>query len=253
MENNLNENVEQNVTQEVPNNSGKKSNKGVIAILIVIIFILAVLCLLFATNTISFKSKTTSNETNNSSDTTVEETTENVLISEDEAINIVKELYNDDVRFIFNQMISYCGEYAEGENTTISINGFTYRKSASFKTLEELENHLKKYMTESLLNNTDYNRTTSIDGNEVTSYYEKDGALYCNGWNKGSNMDLGKYLVEKSEFEISNIEEDSFKAHIKAAYSELNSEKVGVTLSINVTVIKENGNWLLSGYQEVNE
>ena len=34
----------------------EKSNKGVIALLIVIIFILAVLCVLFATNTINFKS-----------------------------------------------------------------------------------------------------------------------------------------------------------------------------------------------------
>lgn len=37
----------------------KNSNKGVIALLIVIIIILAVLCVLFATNTISFNSNTT--------------------------------------------------------------------------------------------------------------------------------------------------------------------------------------------------
>ena len=45
-----------------------KNNKGIIVLLIVIIIILSSLCVLFATNTISFKSNNTINDTSNNDD-----------------------------------------------------------------------------------------------------------------------------------------------------------------------------------------
>ena len=64
-----------------------KNNKGVIILLIVIIIILSSLCVLFATNTISFKSNNTINDTSNNDDVNdkidVNLSINNVIISED--------------------------------------------------------------------------------------------------------------------------------------------------------------------------
>lgn len=51
----------------------KKSNKGIIILMIIIIVILAVLCILFATNTITFNHKEIKNEIENQKNTSTEE------------------------------------------------------------------------------------------------------------------------------------------------------------------------------------
>lgn len=244
-----------------------KEEKGkniIIILLLVIVIMLVALCVLFATGTISFNSKTMNNDISSSSnnnmsntenDNTVDTVETATKLTNGEAISIVKKLYNADVRYIYNQMITYCGEMESGEGAYLSIDDFNYTKSKSFKNLKELENHLKTYMTESLLKSSNYNRSVTSNGKEVTSYIEKDGALYCNGWNKGSNMELAYYVEDETTFEISNITEDSFDAKIDAVYYDVSYEEnksasAKTIKNISVTVVRQNGNWLLDKYSE---
>ena len=67
----------------------EKNNKSLIAVLIIIIIILAVLCILFATNTISFKSNSVDNNNQSNGNVTDNNTTEDTSST----INDLKELY----------------------------------------------------------------------------------------------------------------------------------------------------------------
>lgn len=224
----------------------KNNNKGVIVLLVVIIVILALLCILFATGTISLKSNSVDNNQNSNGITD----NNNNLITNNEAESILKNLYNDAVRHIYNEGVSYCGTYATGDNVTLSLNGFSYTKSATFNNFAELENYLKGYMTDSLLASSNYNKSTTFEGTTINSYYEKDGSLYCNGWNKGGNMSLANYLVNESTFTASNITENSFDGVINAVYSDFDNNNK-TTKSIKVSVVKENNSWLLNTYEEL--
>ncbi len=223
----------------------KNNNRGVIVLLVVIIVILALLCILFATGTISLKSNSVDNNQNSNGITD-----NNNLITNNEAESILKNLYNDAVRHIYNEGVSYCGTYATGDNVTLSLNGFSYTKSATFNNFAELENYLKGYMTDSLLASSNYNKSTTFEGTTINSYYEKDGSLYCNGWNKGGNMSLANYLVNESTFTASNVTENSFDGVIKAVYSDFDNNNK-TTKSIKVSVVKENNSWLLNTYEEL--
>ena len=224
----------------------KNNNKGVIVLLVVIIVILALLCILFATGTISLKSNSVDNNQNSNGITD----NKNNLITNNEAESILKNLYNDAVRHIYNEGVSYCGTYATGDNVTLSLNGFSYTKSATFNNFAELENYLKGYMTDSLLASSNYNKSTTFEGTTINSYYEKDGSLYCNGWNKGGNMSLANYLVNESTFTASNVTENSFDGVINAVYSDFDNNNK-TTKSIKVSVVKENNSWLLNTYEEL--
>ncbi len=226
----------------------KKNNGGIlVGILIGVVVMLLVFIGLFMTNTISFTSKS-DNNSNMSSGNEIQDNKNNNL-TESEAINIVKNLYNDAVRHIFNEGVSYCGKYATGDNVTLSLNGFSYSKSATFNSFEEIENYLKGYMTESLLASTRFNQSVTNNGVTISSYYEKDGSLYCNGWNKGGNMELTNYLVNESTFTVTNITKNSFDGTINAVYNDVNNVNK-TTKIIKVSVIRENNKWLLNTYEE---
>jgi hypothetical protein len=223
----------------------EKNNKGVVALLVVIIVFLLALVILLATGTVSFRFNSVDNNQNSNGITD-----NNNLITNNEAESILKNLYNDAVRHIYNEGVSYCGTYATGDNVTLSLNGFSYTKSATFNNFAELENYLKGYMTDSLLASSNYNKSTTFEGTTINSYYEKDGSLYCNGWNKGGNMSLANYLVNESTFTASNITENSFDGVINAVYSDFDNNNK-TTKSIKVSVVKENNSWLLNTYEEL--
>ena len=65
----------------------RNSNKGVIALLIVIIVILGALCVLFATRTISFNTNTTNNNDNHQSNTQNEENNPNKTTNENDNVD----------------------------------------------------------------------------------------------------------------------------------------------------------------------
>ena len=104
-------------------------------------------------------------------------------------------------------------------------------------------------MTEKLLASSNYNSSTVLDGKTIYSYYEKNGNLYCNSWGKGSNLGLSNYLVDESNFYISNITENMFDGLIYAVYSDANNSNK-TTKIIKVSVVKQNNNWLLNTYEE---
>lgn len=215
----------------------------------IIIIILGGLVVLFATNKINFNSNVIDeNTTQENGDTTKDELedNENIILTESEAITALKTVYNEAVRHIFNQEVAYCGE-TEG---ILDLNGFLYYKSTSFDSFAELESYLKKYMTNKLLSTSNYNKVTTLNGVEVNSYYEKDGNLYCNTWNKGGNVSLSYYQESESIFEITNIEDNSFTATINAVYYDVAKENK-TTKKMNVVLVKNNDIWLMDSYEEV--
>lgn len=218
----------------------RKSSKVLIVVLSVIIVILSALVILLGTGVISFKkdSKTITNNSNNTNTNKKEFTKEN-------AESKLKELYSDAVRGIFNEKVAFCGSY---DNESVEVNGYSYKKSSTFKSFDELDKYVKKYMTEDLLATTDYNKKVTLD-TTITSYYEKDGSLYCNNWNKGGNLELAKFLTDESTYTVSNLTEDSFDGTISAVYSN-DSNTVKTTKNIKVSVIKQNNNWLINSYVE---
>jgi len=56
-------------------------------------------------------------------------------ITKTEALTILKNLFNDAVRHIFNESVSFCGECKIGD-IGLSINGFFYSKSATFNSFD---------------------------------------------------------------------------------------------------------------------
>lgn len=171
-------------------------------------------------------------------------------LSNDEALTILKISYNDIVRHIFNEGVAFCGEYDEGEKSKIKLNGFLYLKSATFNSFNELDSYVKKYLTENLLSTTRYNNSASFDETTIDSYYEKGGKLYCNTWNKGSNMLLASYSESDSKYEIQSINNnDSFVGIIDAVY--FTEDNVQTNIKIKLTIINQNDNWLIDSYEEI--
>ena len=217
----------------------KSNSKGglFVGILIGIVIMLVVGGCLFATKTISFSSKTDSNNVN-------KKTVSNNILTKDEAVAILKEKYNVSRKVFDLGMISYCGEYATGDNSSKNINDTLYMKSATYSSFEELSNYLKNYMTEELLNSTkNYNDSVS------KSYYEENGNLYCNTRNKGSDVTYSIFIDDESKYTINEINEKEIKATIQAVYFD-NSETSKNTRIIDVSMIKNSDKWLINSYED---
>ena len=217
--------------------SVNKNKSLIISFLMFIIIILITLTIILIMNNIKLNENI--KEINN----------ETEKLNEWEAILILKANYNDAVRHIFNEGVSYCGLTDAGTN--LYLNGFSYYKSVTYNTFEELREYLKQYMSDELLATSRFNHTYNMDGVEISSYIEKDGNLYCNFWNKGGNMLLVYYSEAETSFEITNIEDDSFDAIINAVYHSVD-KNYRTVLKIKVSVIKQNDKWVLDTYEELN-
>lgn len=225
-----------------------KNKNIIIGLLLVIVIILFALVILFATGTISFNSNVinTNDVQKNNDNVNNELNIQKNMLTESEAIAILKNNYNDVVRHIFNEAVAFCGT----TDGTLNLNGFLYRKSTLFNNFTELESYLKKYMTDNLLSISNYNKSTVLNGVEVSTYYEKDGSLYCNTWNKGGNMSLVYYEESQSNFKIIDVEDGFFTATIDAVYYD-DAREIKTTKKINVSVVKNDDVWLIDSYKEV--
>lgn len=217
--------------------SVNKNKSLIISFLMFIIIILITLTIILIMNNIKLNENI--KEINN----------ETEKLNEWEAILILKANYNDAVRHIFNEGVSYCGLTDFGTN--LSLNGFSYSKSVTYNTFEELREYLKQYMSDELLVTSRFDYTYDMDGVVISSYIEKDGNLYCNGWNKGSNLLLVHYSEVETNFKITNIEDDSFDAIINAVYHSVD-KNYRTVLKIKVSVIKQNDKWVLDTYEQLN-
>ena len=214
----------------------QNNNRGVITLLIVFIVILAVLCVLFATGTISLKPSTTNNgqqaSENNSQNDKVISNEEAVIISK----NIMDKYFNE--VFYYHQA-PYCGtgtyDFNEGESLQYytAENGNSYLPSKEYKTKSEIIEYFKSYLSDKLIEKIVNDR----------DYIEKDDKLYCLVPNKGSLS----YVKEKSIYEVSNITENKIIGKGIIAYDATGAE---LTLKADFTLIRKNNNWILDNYKE---
>ena len=233
--------------------NNKKNNGVIIGLLIGIIIMLVAFIALFATNTISFTSKATTNESGTTN------TEENNTLSNDEAISVVKNIFsNSTVQYLLDEpKITYCNTetkiYSE-EELGIEYKWNGYQKCTDYKSYEELSNYFKSFFTEEYYNNTisKYNYVKQSnkmsDGSISYNYYEKDGSLYAAITGKGSDVLKDNFQENKSTCEINELSENSITATINAIwFSGIEgdySEKVKMTLK------KNNDKWLIDSYQK---
>lgn len=214
----------------------QNNNRGVITLLIVFIVILAVLCVLFATGTISLKPSTTNNgqqaSENNSQNDEVISNEEAVIISK----NIMDKYFNE--VFYYHQA-PYCGtgtyDFNEGESLQYytTENGTSYLPSKEYKTKSEIIEYFKSYLSDELIEKIVNDR----------DYIEKDDKLYCLVPNKESLS----YVKEKSIYKVSDITENKIIGKGIIAYDATGAE---LTLKADFTLIRKNNNWILDNYKE---
>lgn len=226
----------------------QNNNKGVIALLVAIIVILAVLCVLFATGTINLTNNSSSNNQQTNNNETIKEMTEA------EATTTIKNVFNNStVQYLVNHIsVTYC----KIETTSISEkelgldyqwNG--YHKCTDFNSYEQLTNYFKQYVTEDYFNSLLLKETylkqknTLANGTEMYNYYEKDGNLYAASTGKGSNVNKYKFLDNETVYKIDSFDNNQITAKWENVsgnkYSEL--EKM--------TITNDNGNWKVSSYE----
>jgi len=229
----------------------EKGKNTIIIVLLVIVVALVAFIVLLLTNTINIR---LNNNTNNG----VEASGKDNTVDDNDAIDydaeaIAREKMPVAISLANQEKIDsvYCGAFVDDDMITIDTN-IDYVKiimdaSSKFKTLEELKNHLKNNLSEEIINN--YFKT------KENSYLEKDGKLYCQRAHKGiewiftSNEDKINEL-NPITYTISNKQTNSFDIKIEAKYGFMGSTERDQLVTINGTIVKENGNWLVSKYEQ---
>lgn len=232
----------------------KKHNSGIlVGILIGIIITLLVGICLFATGTISFNSTTSNDDGQNSENKQTDNS--NIISSDDyDADTIAKEkmpaaisLANQD-----HNAMTYCGGFEQDDTIIVDTDDeyakITMDASSKFKTLDELRNHLKKNISEELINK--YFKT------KENSYLEKNGKLYCQSAHKGFEWILVRNedrINEDNpiEYTILNKRQDSFDVKIEVKYGFMGSDERDQLITINATITKTNSNWLVTKYEQM--
>lgn len=226
----------------------QNNNKGIIVLLVVIIVILAVLCVLFATRTISLKSNTTeNNQQTNTNDS--QQTNDNDYEAEaiaKEKMPVAISLANQE-----HKAITYCGGFKDNDmivvDTDVDYVKITMDASSKFNNLNDLKKHLKENISEELINK--YFKT------KENSYLEKDGKLYCQSshkdieWISVGNEDRIN-IDNPIEYTISDKKDNSFNVKVEAKYGLLGSYERNQTVTINSTITKINDNWLVTKYEQ---
>lgn len=229
----------------------EKGKNTIIIVLLVIVVALVAFIVLLLTNTINIR---LNNNTNNG----VEASGKDNTVDDNDAIDYDAEAIAREKMPVAISLANqektdsvYCGAFVDDDMITIDTN-IDYVKiimdaSSKFKTLEELKNHLKNNLSEEIINN--YFKT------KENSYLEKDGKLYCQRAHKGiewiftSNEDKINEL-NPITYTISNKQTNSFDIKIEAKYGFMGSTERDQLVTINGTIVKENGNWLVSKYEQ---
>ena len=198
----------------------KKNNSGMLVGILIGIIIMLVVCIgLFVTGTVSFKSTTTDNKQTSNN----EQNSEANTLSEQEALNIGKELY-DKATTVHEtwQLLPYCGVSSEElNNKKIENIGKASRMYESdFKDLNELKEYLATFLSTEIINQhikeeaiTDLS-ILDQDNKEYTDYAIKDGKLYCR-FNTGKGW-LSRYL-NNYDMKVNTIKNDLIIYDVKLA------------------------------------
>lgn len=221
--------------------------------IVIVILLIAIISLVVNNNTCNKKLKEALNKPTQTEDgylTDEEDIGTPPTLTDEEALNTLKTDYSDAIRYILNEDTTYCGTLATEGKTTLDINGYTYQKSASFNTYEDLEKYVKQYATDNFLAKADFNHQTKVNGQNIVSYYKSGGNLYCNTWKKDKNLLLVNYAEEESTFEIIRNNKNSFKVKATVIYYN-NDRSIKTPIEYEFKVIKQANNWLLDDYKKL--
>ena len=229
------------------------NNKLVVVLLVVIIVILSVLCVLFATGTVTFKSNSVDNENvtennnnensssnNNNENSSSNNNEGNNVLSHTEAKTILASLDEKYYDYYVDAGV-YCGA-SDLEDIIYPFAGEeswrSYKASKEFKNVKELKTYLESIMVKELIPNY-------LD--DKTAYIEKNGKLYCEIPHKGGW--IHRFFDKETEYSIKNIQENKIDAQITFSGLEIGYDKPK-NYNIDVTITKSSsGNWLVSSYE----
>ena len=210
----------------------QKNNKGVIALLSIIIIILSALCILFATGTISFNSnKANDDEINeNINDTNDDNNVQTSNIKVEDIKEIFEVAYN-----YYELPTVYCGK---SDHTIVNIYGTDRYASTEFTNYDAMLNSLKKYMSvEVISGKTPWAATTK------EYYLEQDGKLYCEETYKG-------YMYGHGNIEVEITSQTENKV-ICVATMELTDPSENKTYDkVNLVLENIDGNWIITSYKK---
>lgn len=164
------------------------------------------------------------------------------LLTEDQALSIVKDYYSVARDFFDLGAIAYCGDTVVGESKM--INNQVYSKSSQFKNKKELNSYLDNYMTSNV-------QSLSVGFTSNNAYIEENGYLYCTTNGKGSNMSYDKFDDSLSDYDIIEIKNDSISVNIVGAYYDVDGKDVNKK-NIKLVLTKNNSDrWLISSYEDL--
>ena len=215
-------------------------NKSTIILVIILVIILASLSILFATGILNFSNKTDNDSNLNNNNSNNEQNTN--ILSENEAIEIGKKLY-DKTTEIYSVWVlfPYCGYDITSDTIDLNIenlgnydNGNSEYYESEFTSLDELRDYLKNYLSEDIINDnvkesyqlngetyykyvTDTSLLSSTDPHySYVDYVLKDNKLYCRH-QSGKGWLNTKYLDEYS-LNVSNIDENKITFTVTSTY-----------------------------------
>ena len=210
----------------------KKSNGTLVGLLLGIILTLLVFICLFATGTISFNTNkiTDNNQTNTENNN--EETEK--AITDAEAAYVLKQAA-DKVGNISNGY-PYCGDnmtYDDVDAIFDEHNISTHTASKDYKSLNEMKEDLRKYMSDELI-------SKYIND---SNYIEKDQKLYCKVYHRGTIL----YDKNSSTYTTETNNNDKIIAKgIIVTYSEHADE---YRKNVNIEMTRNNNNWQITKYE----
>lgn len=216
----------------------QKNNKGVIALLIVIIVILSTLCILFATGTISFNSnKVNENETNINDkieDGQNQGQTVGTTLNEEDAMNIIKSVMKKSFNYIY-ALSPECGD--RDINDSFQENNQTYEASTTFKTQSDLKKHLHTFLSDNVIKSVEEKYV-------VDMYKEKNNKLYCLNSAKGCGW---TYNDNDTNYTIGNITNSEIAAGGNIFYETCGNVKKVIPVSFVLKKDSDN-NWILDTF-----
>lgn len=206
----------------------------IIGILIGIIVTLIIVITLFATGTISINSQSNNKELKDESTLNEEN-----KITESVALSITKEKIAVVFKYV-HSIRPYCGEINTEDYILNGDINSRYESSKEFKTKNELESHLKTFLSENLI--TKYSNEQLYTRER---YIEKNNKLYCLNTNKGCEF---VYNEVNSQYTINNIEDNKIVVTGKVAYDTCGESTQFIDVSIELN--KVNNNWIVTKYEE---
>ena len=207
-------------------NKKENQNNTVILLLVIIIVILSVLCVLFATNTISLNSNNSKAGSTN--------TTQEQIITRDEALSFLTTAANKVGRI--SNGYPYCGEnmaYDDKDAIYDEYHMSTHNASVDYTSLNDMKSDLKKYMSDEII-------SKYIDD---SLYVEKNNKLYCTVYHKGTII----YDKEHSSYEVKNVTSDTVVA--TGTISLMNDAGEYSTKNVDIEMKKDNDNWMITKYE----